>query len=83
MAKKQKSLSEEFKELENIAEKFDEGIDLEEGVREFEKGLKLAKHLKKRLAVIEKQIKEVKERYLPEETKGEDLSEKNEEEVPF
>lgn len=73
MAKKQKSLSEEFKELENIAEKFDEGIDLEEGVKEFERGLKLAKHLKKRLAIIEKQIKKVKEKYLPEETKGEDL----------
>jgi exodeoxyribonuclease VII small subunit len=83
VAKKQKSLSEEFKELEDIAEKFDEGIDLEEGVEEFERGLKLAKHLKKRLAVIEKQIKEVKEKYLPEDSERTGSGEEKGEEVPF
>lgn len=64
----EKSLSKQFEELEKIAGKFESGeVDLEEGIKEFEKGLKLAKGLRERLAKIEEEIKKIKAKYLEKE----------------
>ena len=62
--KKKTSLSEAFKELEAIAAKFEDGeIDLEKGISELEKGLKLASFLKKELSDMEHKVVKIKKSY--------------------
>lgn len=63
--------AESFAELEKIAQWFErEEIDLEEGLKKFERGLELAAALKKRLTEVENKVKEIKARFgeLEEET---------------
>ncbi|MEK7516683.1 MAG: exodeoxyribonuclease VII small subunit [Patescibacteria group bacterium] len=56
--------AESFAELEKIAEWFErEEIDLEEGLKKFERGLELAAALKKRLSEVENKVKEIKARF--------------------
>lgn len=59
--KKQQTLSESFSELEAITAEFERGdVDLEKGIPKFQRGLELARFLKKRLSQLENQIEEVK-----------------------
>lgn len=58
--KKKKSLSEGFKELEEITEKFESGeIELEKAIPEFKKAVRLAKDLKSQLNTLESEIEEI------------------------
>ena len=53
-----------FSELEQITEWFEgDDVDLEEGLKQFEKGMKLAKMCKERLAQVENAIEEIKETF--------------------
>lgn len=65
MAKQTKlPFAESFAELEKIAQWFErEEIDLEEGLKKFERGLELAAALKKRLGEVENKVKEIKARF--------------------
>lgn len=51
-----------FAELEKIAEAFEsEDVDLEKGLKDFERGLELASICKKKLGELEVRIKEIQE----------------------
>ena len=51
---KKLNFAESLKELEDIAEWFErDEVDLEEGLKKFERGLELAQVLKKRLTEVE------------------------------
>lgn len=66
--------AESFAELEKIAEWFErEEIDLEEGLKKFERGLELAAALKKRLSEVENKVKEIKARFGELEEEGKEL----------
>lgn len=55
------TLSQAFKELEQITAEFESrNLDLEQGVPKLKKALELAKYLEKRLKIVENEIKEVK-----------------------
>ncbi|MDD3679672.1 MAG: exodeoxyribonuclease VII small subunit [Candidatus Shapirobacteria bacterium] len=59
-----KNLATAFKELEKIAQQFEQGkIDLEQGIKELERGLELARFLKKQLSKIEHKVTEIKKSY--------------------
>lgn len=68
MVKKQAiSLSTAFEELEKIARELESGeLDLEEATKLYKKGLQLAGFLKKRLAKIGNEIKEIRDANLNE-----------------
>jgi exodeoxyribonuclease VII small subunit len=60
-AKKKISVSSAFGELEELTQQLEDGeIGLEEAAKLYKKGLELAAFLKKRLARIRNEIKEVK-----------------------
>lgn len=63
--KKQPSFSEGFEELEKITEWFDseENLDLEKGLKQFERGLELAGDLKKRLSEVENKVEEIRSKF--------------------
>jgi len=64
MAKDIFNFEKSFSELESITEEFEKGeIDLETGLKKFERGLELAGMLKKRLDEIENKVIEIKGRY--------------------
>ncbi|PJA45455.1 exodeoxyribonuclease VII small subunit [Candidatus Uhrbacteria bacterium CG_4_9_14_3_um_filter_50_9] len=54
-----------FEELEEITEWFDseENLDLDKGLKQFERGLELAGELKKKLAEVENKVQEIKEKF--------------------
>ncbi|HTM68338.1 MAG TPA: exodeoxyribonuclease VII small subunit [Candidatus Binatia bacterium] len=53
-----------YKELEAIIEWFErEDVDLEEGLKKFERGLQLAKGCKARLKEVENRVTEIKARF--------------------
>ncbi len=53
-----------FEELEKIVQKFESGdIDLDQSLKEFERGLELAKLLKGRLKKVENKIVEIKNKF--------------------
>ncbi len=53
-----------FAELESIATWFEEGnIDLDQGLQKFERAMTIADALKKRLALAENKVKEIKKKY--------------------
>lgn len=63
---KKTDFSDSFKELEKIVQTFEQGnIDLDKGLEEFERGLKLAEQLKKKLTQTENKIIEIKEKFSP------------------
>lgn len=61
----QKNFGEQFEELEKIARKFEdqEQLDLDQSVKDFEKGLALAQELKERLADVEMKVKKIQEKF--------------------
>lgn len=53
-----------FAELERIAQEFEsETVDLEKGLKKFERGLELASQLKARLKEIENKVEVIKKRF--------------------
>lgn len=51
-------------ELEEITKKLESGqLDVDEALAAFERGLKLAQYLKKRLAEVENKVKELKKEF--------------------
>jgi exodeoxyribonuclease VII small subunit len=64
-----------FSELEKIVEKLEHTeVDLEEGLKDFEQALVLARGLKARLAAVENQVVEIKKKF-KDVLEGEDLPE--------
>lgn len=65
MAKKARAdLSQGFDELEAIAAWFEKGeTDLDEGLVKFERAMQIADALKKRLALAENRVKDIKKKY--------------------
>lgn len=58
------NFSEAFAELEKITEWFERGdVELEEGLKKFERGLELASKLKIRLKEVENKVVEIKEKF--------------------
>ena len=58
------NFSQSFAELEKIVEKFEHGnIDVEEGLKDFEQALTLARGLKERLAAVENKVTEIKKKF--------------------
>ncbi len=63
MIKKQ-SFAEAFAELEAITEWFEKGdVDLDEGLKKFERGLVLAKMCKEKLGEVENKVIELKKKF--------------------
>ena len=53
-----------FRELEEITEWFERGdVDLDEGLKKFERGLELAKLCKEKLGAVENRVKELKVKF--------------------
>lgn len=58
------SFADAFQELEAITEWFEtQNVDLDEGVRKFERGLELAKMLKEKLADVENTVVTLKKKF--------------------
>lgn len=66
---KKANFAEAFKELEEIVQWFESTeVDLEEGLKKFERGLELAKKCRLRLAEVENKVTKIKEKFSdPEE----------------
>lgn len=61
---KKTNFAEAFKELEGIVQWFEESeVDLEEGLKKFERGLELAKRCRARLAEVENKVVQIKEKF--------------------
>jgi len=61
---KKVSFKEAFDELEKIAEKFEgDDVDLEAGLKDFERGLELASLCKEKLNDLEVRVKEIKSKF--------------------
>lgn len=64
MAKKQSSFAQAFEELEEITAWFESAeVDLDEGLKKFERGLELANVCKKKLAEVENKVVELKQKF--------------------
>lgn len=64
MAKRDKSFQQLLTELEAITESLEKpDLDLDVGLRDFERGLELSQELKKRLLEIEQKIEKVKTKF--------------------
>lgn len=62
--KKDVDVAKGFQELEDIAEWFEKGeADLDKGLEKFERAMTVADALKKRLAVAESRVKEIKKKF--------------------
>ncbi|MBI4256993.1 exodeoxyribonuclease VII small subunit [Candidatus Uhrbacteria bacterium] len=63
--KKTTNFTESFQELEEITRWFDsqEQLDLDVGLKKFERGLELAQELKKKLAEVENKVEEIKQKF--------------------
>ena len=63
--KKAINFTEAFDELEKITEWFDseENLDLDKGLKQFERGLELAGELKKKLGEVENKVEEIKKKF--------------------
>ncbi len=58
------NFGESFSELERITDWFEkEDIELEEGLKKFERGLELAQKLKARLEEVENKVTEIKAKF--------------------
>lgn len=61
---KKESISEGFKELEDITQWFErEDVDLEEALKKFERGLELVKTLKTYLQKVEHRVIDIKKQF--------------------
>lgn len=64
-----------YKELEDIVEWFEqEEVDLDEGLKKFERGLQLAKACKSRLRDVENKVTEIKAKFGEIEDESEQAS---------
>lgn len=67
MTKKQTSVdfAKSFEELEKITQWFDseEHLDLDKGLKQFERGLELASLLKQKLSEVENKVVEIKQKF--------------------
>jgi exodeoxyribonuclease VII small subunit len=67
MTKKQTTIdfAKSFEELEKITEWFDseEHLDLDKGLKQFERGLELASLLKAKLSEVENKVTEIKKKF--------------------
>lgn len=67
MTKKQSTLdfAKSFEELEKITQWFDseEHLDLDKGLKQFERGLELASLLKQKLSEVENKVVEIKQKF--------------------
>ncbi len=61
---KKANFAEAFKELEEIVRWFESTeVDLEEGLKKFERGLELAKKCRTRLGEVENKVTQIKEKF--------------------
>lgn len=61
---KKANFAEAFKELEEIVQWFESTeVDLEEGLKKFERGLELAKKCRARLGEVENKVTKIKEKF--------------------
>lgn len=64
MAKKTSSFADAFQELEEITAWFETAeVDLDEGLKKFERGLELAQVCKKKLAEVENRVVDLKKKF--------------------
>lgn len=64
MAKKQTSFAEAFQELEDITAWFETAeVDLDEGLKKFERGLELAQVCKVKLSEVENKVIDLKKKF--------------------
>lgn len=64
MAKKNSSFAEAFTELEEITSWFETSdVDLDEGLKKFERGLELAQACKAKLAEVENKVVDLKKKF--------------------
>ena len=63
--KKSIEFAKAFQELEEITQWFEtqESLDLDVGLKKFEKGLELASSLKKKLSEVENRVQEIKDTF--------------------
>lgn len=63
-SKKQPSFAEAFNELEELTEWFEtEEVDLDEGLKKFERGLELSQICKKKLQEVENKVTTLKKKF--------------------
>ena len=64
-AKKKINFAKAFEELEEITQWFDseENLDLDKGLKQFERGLELAGELKEKLSEVENKVQDIKEKF--------------------
>lgn len=61
---KTQSFAKAFEDLEEITRWFESGdMDLDEGLKKFERGLELSKFCQEQLAQVENKVKEIKMKY--------------------
>lgn len=61
---KQSNFADSFAELEKITEEFEnEEIDLDQGLKKFERGLELASELKKKLNEAENKVETIRKKF--------------------
>ena len=73
MAKKQSSFAEAFQELEDITAWFETAeVDLDEGLKKFERGLELAQICKNKLAEVDNQVTDLKKKFATLEVAADD-----------
>jgi exodeoxyribonuclease VII small subunit len=64
MPKPKLNFSKAFEELEAITEWFEKGeLDLDEGLKKFERGLELAALCKEKLSEVENKVREIKGKF--------------------
>lgn len=64
---KDQSFAKAFEELEKITQAFEKGsFDLDDGLKQFERGLELAATLKKKLSDIENKVEVIKKKFAKE-----------------
>ncbi len=64
MASKKQDFASAFAELEEITKWFEtEEVDLDEGLKKFERGLELAAVCKKKLSEVENRVEEIKRKF--------------------
>jgi exodeoxyribonuclease VII small subunit len=64
MSKTKPSFAEAFKELEGLTEWFEsEEVDLDDGIKKFERGLELAQICKKKLSEVENKVTDLKKKF--------------------
>jgi len=64
MTKKQPTFEEAFAELETLTEWFEtKEVDLDEGVKKYERGLELAEVCRKKLADVENKVTELTKQF--------------------